>query len=264
MTSVLENLIRRDRWIVTTALILVSVLAWAWLLSGAGMGMNAFDMTIHSRMSMDMMDTPAWDFDYVVLMFFMWWIMMIAMMLPSATPTILLAAAINRRSSDSIPPFGPSSLFIAGYLSAWAVFSAIAVAVQWWMQKNGLINNMLVGQSSVINGLLLLIAGVWQFTPWKYACLSHCRSPVEFLSKPRRDRLTGALQTGLSHGSYCLGCCWFLMVLLFVGGVMNLFWIIGLSIYIWVEKILPGGHTISRLMGGFLALWGLAVLTGLI
>ena len=264
MTSTLEQLIRKDRWVVACALLLINILAWAWVLSGAGMGMDAFEMTRHGRMSMDMMATPIWTMGYIAVMFFMWWVMMIAMMLPSATPIILLAAAINRRSSDSIPPFGPSSLFVAGYLLAWAVFSSIAVAAQWWMQKNGLINNMLVGQSSVINGLLLLTAGVWQFTPWKYACLSHCRSPVEFLSKPRRGRLTGALQTGLSHGSYCLGCCWFLMVLLFVGGVMNLFWIIGLSIYIWVEKILPGGHTISRLMGGFLALWGLAVLTGLI
>jgi len=264
VSSALDRLIRHDRWLVAAALVLVSLLAWTWLLSGAGMGMDAFEMTRHSRMSMDMMEAPVWTTAYVLLMFFMWWIMMVAMMLPSATPTILLAAAINRRSSESIPPFGPTSMFVAGYLLAWAVFSAIAVAAQWWMQQNGWLNNMLVGQSSSINGSLLLSAGLWQFTPWKYACLSHCKSPVEFLSTQTRKGLYGALRTGLSHGSYCLGCCWFLMALLFVGGVMNLFWIIGLSIYVWVEKILPGGHTISRLMGGFLALWGLAILTGFI
>jgi len=264
VTLVIERLIRKDRWIVAAALVLVSLLAWAWLLSGAGMGMDAFEMTRHSRMPMDMLAPPDWTAAYILLMFFMWWIMMIAMMLPSATPTILLAAAINRRSKATTPPFGPTSLFMLGYLLAWGIFSVIAVTAQWWMQENGWLNNMLVGQSNTINGLLLLAAGLWQFTPWKYACLSHCKSPVEFLSSQRHDGALGALQTGLSHGSYCLGCCWFLMALLFVGGVMNLFWIIGLSIYVWVEKILPGGHTISRLMGGFLALWGLAVLTGLI
>jgi predicted metal-binding membrane protein len=132
------------------------------------------------------------------------------------------------------------------------------------MQQNGWLNNMLVGQSQIINGLLLLAAGLWQFGPWKSACLKHCKSPVEFLTTQRREGKSGALQMGLKHGGYCLGCCWFLMALLFVGGVMNLFWIIGLTIYVWIEKILPGGELISRLMGGFLALWGLGLLTGII
>ena len=121
---------------------------------------------------------------------------------------------------------------------------------------------MLVGQSQIINGLLLLAAGLWQFSPWKYACLKHCKSPVEFLTTQRREGKSGALQMGLKHGGYCLGCCWFLMALLFVGGVMNLFWIIGLTIYVWVEKILPGGEFISRLMGALLAIWGLGILAG--
>jgi len=112
MSTALEAILKRDRWIVAVALVLVSLLAWAWVLSGAGMGMDAFEMTRHSRMSMDMMDSPQWNMSYIILMFFMWWIMMIAMMLPSATPTILLAAALNRRSSASQPPFGPTSLFV--------------------------------------------------------------------------------------------------------------------------------------------------------
>jgi len=262
VTAVFESILRRDRWIVAAALLLVSLLAWTWLLSGAGMGMDAFEMTRHSRMSMDMMEPPVWTMGYIVLMLFMWWIMMVAMMLPSATPTILLAAALNRRSNASKPPFGSTGLFATGYLLAWAVFSAIAVAAQWWMQQNGWLNNMLVGQSQLINGLLLLAAGLWQFSPWKHACLKHCKSPVEFLTAQRREGNSGALQMGLIHGGYCLGCCWFLMALLFVGGVMNLVWIIGLTIYVWVEKILPGGVVISRLMGVLLAIWGLGLLMG--
>ncbi len=264
MSTVLERLIRRDRWIVAAALVLVSTLAWSWLLSGAGMGMDAFEMTRHSRMSMDVMVSPAWTISYIVLMYFMWWIMMIAMMLPSATPTILLAAALNRRSLASKPPYGPTSAFVAGYLLAWAGFSAVAVATQWWMQQNGWLNNMLVGQNRFINGSLLLAAGLWQFTPWKYACLKHCRSPIALLTSPTLKGKTGALQIGLKHGAYCLGCCWFLMALLFVGGVMNLYWIIGLCIYVWIEKIAAGGESLSRITGAILSLWGMALITGMI
>jgi predicted metal-binding membrane protein len=263
VTTVFESILKRDRWTVATALVLVSLLAWTWLLSGAGMGMDAFEMTRHGRMGMDMMDKPVWTIHHIIMMFFMWWIMMIAMMLPSASPTILLAAALNRRSTASSPPFGSTGLFVAGYLLAWAGFSVIAVTAQWWMQDNGWLNNMLISQSRFINGLLLLAAGLWQFSPWKYTCLKHCKSPVEFLTSQRRGGRSSALQMGLIHGGYCLGCCWFLMALLFVGGVMDLYWIIGLTIYVWIEKILPGGETISRLMGGLLALWGLGVLTGI-
>ena len=226
------------------------------------MGMNAFEMTRHSLMPMDMMSPPVWTPGYILLMFFMWWIMMIAMMLPSATPTVLLAAALNRRSTATNPPFGHTGLFVSGYLLAWASFSTLAVLTQWWMQQNGWLSNVLVGQSQSINASLLLAAGLWQFSPWKHACLLHCKSPVEFLTSQRREGKSGALRMGLLHGGYCLGCCWFLMVLLFVGGVMNLYWIVGLTIYVWVEKILPGGVLISRLMGVLLAIWGLGLLTG--
>jgi len=253
----MESILRQDRVIVGLALILVSGLSWVYILFGAGMGMDAFEMTRLSRMSMGMMNPPVWTSAYVVLMFFMWWIMMIAMMLPSATPVILLAAALNRRSAASPPPFGSTSLFAAGYLLAWGGFSVIAVTTQWWMQQYGWLNSMLVSQNQVVNGLLLLAAGLWQFSPWKYACLAHCKSPVEFLTKQRLETHPGALWMGLKHGGYCLGCCWFLMALLFVGGVMNLYWIIGLTLYIWIEKMLPGDRFISRLTGVLLTLWGL-------
>jgi predicted metal-binding membrane protein len=260
MITTIETVLRRDRMVVAACLILVTLLSWTWILAGAGMGMTGFEMTRHSNMGMDMMPAPGWDFPYIVLMFFMWWIMMIAMMLPSASPVILLAAALNRRSHEAQSPFGSAAAFTCGYLAAWAVFSALAVTVQWALRESGLISGMLQIKTPVISASLLVAAGGWQFTRWKRACLRHCRGPIEFLTSYRRGGNSGALLMGAHHGLYCMGCCWFLMALLFVGGVMNLVWIAGLAIYVWVEKILPSGESMSRVMGGLLIAWGVAIL----
>ena len=260
MGSSLEYILKRDRLVVTVGLILVSLISWAWTLSGAGMGMNAFEMTRHSLMNMDMMPAVQWDGAHVTLMFFMWWIMMIAMMLPSATPVILLATALNRRSSPDSQPFGGAAAFTAGYLLTWAVFSTAAVAAQWALQETQVISGMLRSTNVHLTAGLLILAGAWQFSPWKQACLRHCRGPIDFLTAHGRRGNSGALLMGAHHGVLCLGCCWFLMALLFVGGAMNLLWIAGLAIYVWVEKILPSGETVSRVMGGLLMSWGVAIL----
>lgn len=256
----LDRLLAQDRKIVLISLILVSLTAWAWLLAGAGMGMDGIEMTRHSMMRMDTMAVATWTGPYAVLMFMMWWVMMIAMMLPSASPVILLAAGINRRSTPEVKPFGSTLAFTSGYLLMWAGFSLLAVVAQWVLSANGYINSVLQSKNALLSASILITAGVWQFTPWKSACLRHCRGPVEFLTKNRRPGNTGALIMGLHHGLYCLGCCWFLMVLLFVGGVMNLFWIAGLAIYVWVEKLLPGGQVVARIMGAALIAWGIALL----
>ncbi len=259
MTERLHKLLRRDRLIAATALILVTVLAWAYILAGAGMGMSGLEMTRHTRMGMDMMPPGSWNLQYIILMFFMWWVMMIAMMLPSATPVILLAVAINRRSGNTPAPYGPASQFCLGYLLGWALFSAIAVFLQWLLLEGELISGMLRSSSAILSAALLVIAGAWQFTPWKQACLRHCRGPVEFLSQHRRPGRFGTLIMGMHHGLYCLGCCWFLMLLLFVGGVMNLYWIAGLAIYVWMEKIMVVGQKASRLTGVALIIWGVVI-----
>ena len=260
MSVATETLLRRDRHVVLAALLLVTALAWVWLLSGAGMGMSAFEMTRHSMMPMPMAQPATWTPAYAVLMFFMWWIMMIAMMLPAASPVILLAAAINRSARVDTPPFGSAGAFAAGYLCAWAVFSALAVAVQWALERSGWITPMLVSGHDLFAGTVLVLAGLWQFTPWKRACLRHCRAPTEFLTRQRRPGQWGAVRMGWIHGLYCLGCCWFLMALLFVGGVMNLYWIIGLALLVWVEKQVRHGASISRLLGVGLVGWGGALL----
>lgn len=257
MTALLAKMLRRDRLVVGCALLLVAALSWAWLLAGAGMEMDAFEMTHHSMMHMPWLKPTLWTPGYALLMFTMWWVMMVAMMLPAATPVILLAAALNRRLDEGTPPYGSSIAFTTGYLLAWGVFSAIAVLLQWWLERSALLTPMMVSASNLFAGSVLVVAGLWQFSPWKASCLRHCRAPVEFLTRYRRPGNAGALAMGWRHGLYCLGCCWFLMALLFVGGVMNLYWIIGLTIYVWVEKMLPGGPFTARIMGVLLVIWGL-------
>jgi len=171
----------------------------------------------------------------------------------------LLAAALNRKADSDRPPFGPSGAFAFGYLLGWGGFSAIAVGAQWGLAELGVLSDMLVISSNGLAGGIMIIAGLWQFTPLKQACLRHCQSPVHSLTRNRRPNSRPVIM-GLHHSLFCLGCCWFLMLLLFVGGVMNLFWIAGLTLYVWLEKGLPFGHRISRLAGAALILWGTGLL----
>ena len=175
-------------------------------------------------------------------MFTMWWVMMAAMMLPSAAPILLLFARINRKEKSAGRPFIPTGIFAAGYLVAWGAFSALATGLQWALERLGLLSPMMVTTSYWLGGAILLTAGVWQLTPIKGICLRHCRSPMGFLVQSWRPGRSGAFRMGLEHGSFCLGCCWFLMGLLFFGGIMNLFWIIGLAAFVLLEKTVPLAH----------------------
>jgi predicted metal-binding membrane protein len=262
--TTLEALLKRDRLAVITALTLVVAFSWIYVLAGAGMGMSAFEMTRMSQpgMTVDMaMTAPAiWTLGYAVLMFFMWWIMMLAMMLPSAAPMILLFAAINRKQCEVGNLHVSTSVFVAGYLAAWAGFSLVATMLQWGFERTGVLSPMLVGTNVIFGGILLLAAGVYQLTPMKHACLRHCRSPLAFLSKHWRRSAGGAIRMGLAHGAFCIGCCWFLMALLFFGGVMNLYWIAGLALFVLFEKTVPVGHWLGYASGIGLIVWGVATL----
>jgi predicted metal-binding membrane protein len=249
--NVVENALKRDKYLVLGALVVVMVLAWAYVLAGAGMGMSAFEMT---RMTvadggMATMKPAVWDFGYAVLMFCMWWIMMVAMMLPSATPMVLLFATMNRKQKEAGNPFVPTSVFASAYLIAWAGFSAVAVALQWGLESVALLSPMLTSASAIFGGVILLVAGIYQLTPLKQACLRHCRSPLQFIMTRWRSGTRGALWMGLEHGSFCVGCCWFLMALLFFGGVMNLYWIIGIAAFVLLEKTIRHGHWLSYVAG---------------
>jgi predicted metal-binding membrane protein len=264
-----EIVVKRDRMVVMGALCGVVALSWAYLLAGAGMNMSALEMTrlTSGEAGMDMMMPVIWDLGYAGLMFVMWWVMMIAMMLPSAAPMVLLFAAINRRQKESgnpsRNPYVPTALFASAYVIVWAGFSMAAVAVQWGLESMAGLSPMLASASVVLGGSLLLAAGIYQLTPLKQACLNHCRSPLQFILTRWRVGAKGAFRMGFEHGAYCVGCCWFLMGLLFFGGIMNLYWITGLAVFVLLEKTIPAGHWVSHLVGIVLIVWGIAVLTGL-
>ena len=251
--AALERVVRRERIAVLAALTLVVVLSWVYLLAGAGMGMSALEMT---RMGVEvgtgemwMMPPLAWTVEHAVVMFFMWWIMMVAMMLPSAAPMILLFAAVQRKQKQRGDVYVSSSLFAFAYLVVWAAFSALAVALQWGLQSVGWLTPMLASNSTGFSAALLLLAGAYQLTPIKQACLRHCRSPFAFISRHWRRGWRGAFSMGLRHGAFCVGCCWFLMGLLFFGGVMNLWWIVGLALFVLFEKTVPAGHWLGAVSG---------------
>lgn len=251
--SALEHLLRRDRVIVVVGLAAVVALAWVYLATGAGMDMSMADM------SMD--DMPmAWSPSYAVLLFVMWWVMMIAMMVPSAAPAVLLFATIRRKQEASAYPSVDAWVFVSGYLLVWAGFSLLAVLAQWGLERVGLLSMGMMSTSAVFGGAILLAAGIYQFTPLKNTCLHYCQSPVLFLSQHWQPRTWGALRMGLLHGGYCLGCCWFLMALLFASGVMNLVWITGIALYVGSEKLLPLGRDLSRAGGAALIISGVIVL----
>ena len=260
--TVLEALLRRDRQAVAAALIAVIAMAWLWILLGAGTGMSAMDVILgtHPSGMANMMRPAVWTVGYAGIMFTMWWVMMAAMMLPSAAPILLLFARINRKEKAAGRPFIPTGIFAAGYLVAWGAFSALATSLQWQLERLGLLSPMMAATSYWLGGAILLAAGLWQLTPIKGICLRHCRSPMGFLVQSWRPGRGGAFRMGLEHGSFCLGCCWFLMGMLFFGGIMNLFWIIGLAVFVLLEKTVPMGSWIGRILGVGVAAWGVLLL----
>jgi predicted metal-binding membrane protein len=257
--TLLEAVLRRDRQTVVAALVAVIAVSWIWILLGAGTGMSAVDMLPGSGMA-EMMAPVVWTLGYAAIIFTMWWAMMAAMMLPSAAPILLLFARINRKEKAAGRPFIPTGIFAAGYLVAWGSFSAFATGLQWALQQGGVLSPMMATTSYWLGGAILLAAGMWQLTPIKGMCLRHCRSPMGFLVQSWRPGRGGAFRMGLEHGSFCLGCCWFLMGLLFFGGIMNLFWIIGLAALVLLEKTVPMGSWIGRIVGVGIAAWGVLLL----
>jgi len=227
------------------ALLCAIVLGWVFLVWAV------VDMTNPLAQLMMPMDS-AWSATNVVAVFVMWTIMMMAMMLPSAAPMVLTFTTLCRRKDQVHRVW----TFIAAYLTIWAAFSATATALQWGLQTSSLITPMSGSRSVWLTGILLLVAGAVQFTPLKEVCLRHCRTPMGFLLTEWRDGRVGAWWMGVKHGLLCLGCCWALMGLLFVAGVMNLAWVAALTAAVVIEKLHPAGVGIGRLLGGILIVTG--------
>ena len=253
--TTLETVLRRDRAVVTVGLVGVAALGWVYLLYLAR-GMAGMD--ISADMAMPRLQT--WGVVDLALLFVMWVVMMVAMMVPSVSPFILMVAAVNRTRRERDDPLVPTGLFLAGYLLVWTAFSAVATAAQWGLHASTLLSPGMVSASPVLGGLLLLTAGIFQFTRLKQACLRHCRSPLGFVMGHWREGRDGALRMGLEHGLYCVGCCWVLMALLFVAGVMNLLWVAVISLFVLAEKVLPRGDLVGRLGGAALLVAGVVVL----
>jgi predicted metal-binding membrane protein len=230
-----EGLLRHERLIVAGVLVLLTAMAWAYLVRPMPM----------AAMPMGAMQPPP-----LPPLILMWWLMMVAMMLPSAAPAILLYAHVRRaRGGDA--GIAQSWVFLAGYLAVWALFSVGAAVAQV-----ALTGPSMALASPRAQAAVLIAAGIYQLSPLKTACLGQCRSPGQFISRHWRPGSSGALRLGVLHGAYCVGCCWLLMALLFVGGVMNLLWVVVLAVLVAVEKLVPGGLWLSRAAGVALLLWG--------
>ena len=244
-----QEVLKRERRLVLWAMISLAALAWAYTVY---LGVQHQSMVGTMAMPMIMQ----WSSTDAIFMFFMWAVMMFAMMLPSVTPTVLIFGRVRQKRKVAGQIFAPTGAFVAGYLLVWVGFSILATTANWSLHIGGLMSSTMGNVGPQTGGLLLVAAGVFQWTPLKNACLDHCRSPMSFLMQHWREGSSGAVLMGLHHGIYCLGCCWLLMLLLFVLGVMNLPWVALLAIVVLVEKIIPRGEILSRILGGLLIGWG--------
>jgi predicted metal-binding membrane protein len=255
-TNTLEYVLKKDRFIVVAALVALCVLSWLYIIylyrQMHPMNMNAIFF------SMPM--TPQWSRTDFMLLFLMWIVMMIAMMIPSVAPLVLIFAMMNRQRKQHKNPFVPSGYLLSGYFLVWAAFSFFATLLQWLLQQVSLLNPEMETTSKILGAIILISAGVFQFTPLKYACLQHCRTPLNFISLHWKEGRLGALQMGIKNGIYCLGCCWILMILLFVSGIMNLLWIAIIALFVLIEKIFPAGKVVSSVAGIALIAYGIIIL----
>ncbi len=254
---------RAERLVLLGAMALTAALAWAYVWQGAGMGMSALDMTRWSLFPHLQRDTAAgMDTGWLVVSS-MWFVMMVAMMTPSAVPLVLLHDRVLRHHGHKMPhrPHLPSLFLLMGYLAVWLGFSVAAAAVQKALEPAGLLSGMMLwSRSAAFSATILAMAGLYQFSPWKQACLSQCQAPARFLSRHWRAGTLGGFLLGLRHGAFCVGCCWLLMALLLVFGVMNLLWIAALTLLVLAEKLLPPRWRVHKVSGGLLLVWAAATM----
>jgi predicted metal-binding membrane protein len=265
--ATMTALLRRDRVIILASLFAIAILAWAylfWFASTMTMEMPAPAMNMPGMAEEMSPAFTTWTISHALVIFAMWAIMMIGMMTPSVAPVVLLytRTALGAQAQGKV--FASSSWFAAGYLAAWFLFSLAATAGQWALEWAALLTPMMKSASRGFGGLLLIAAGVYQWTPLKQICLKHCRAPLHFIVRHGgfRPGKAASLRLGALHGAYCVGCCWALMLLLFVGGVMNLLWIAALMVLVLLEKIAPWGLMVARVAGLLAAGAGALLMAG--
>jgi predicted metal-binding membrane protein len=254
--STLETVLLRDRLVVAGALAVIAAVAWGYVLwLAADMDMGGMDMSgfrmIPAGIGIRAPMNAPWKPIEFVFVFAMWGVMMVGMMAPSAAPMILMYARVGRQAKAQNKPFAATGWFALGYFLVWTGFSLAATLVQWAIERAALLDSQMASASNVLGGITLIAAGVYQWTPLKEVCLAQCQSPFQFLMRYGgfRSDLPGCLLLGLRHGGYCVGCCWVLMTLLFVGGVMNVLWIALLALLVLLEKLTPFGRGVARAAG---------------
>jgi predicted metal-binding membrane protein len=257
------GVLRRDRVIIVFALALLTGLAWSYLLwlsadmSTGGMDMTGFRMTPSGMGLMIPADMP-WRATEFAFVFAMWTVMMVGMMTPSAVPMILMYARVGRQTQPRGRPLAATVWFATGYFLVWAAFALLATIVQWAFERTALLDSAMSSTSTVVGGHLFVSAGSYQWTRLKDVCLTQCQKPFAFLMRQGgfRPDAPGSLVLGVRHGVYCVGCCWALMALLLVGGVMNVLWIVLLALLILLEKVAPFGRQIAVVAGMVLLVVG--------
>jgi predicted metal-binding membrane protein len=255
--SAVAGLIRRDRVVITSCIVLITALAWAYLVHLHNQ-MSSSEVPETMMAKMGMVINAPWGAPDVFFTFLMWAVMMIGMMSATATPVLLLFSGMHGQQGERGAPF-TVLLFGLGYITVWLGFSASAALAQWGLHQGALLSSSMAAASPRLAGAILIAAGAYQLTPAKGACLRQCQSPLGFLLSNWRDGASGALQMGLRHGVYCLGCCWALMCVLFAVGVMNLAWVAALTAFILVEKFGRTGALVSRVGGVVMIAFGVLV-----
>ena len=254
ISSKKSELSLRDRVIVYGGVFLVSTMAWAYMfyMGWAMENMHLVDMWMPPQGG-----SRPWILNDFWMLFVMWAVMMVAMMTPSVVPMVLMYTAVNKGKQKKGLPYSPTFIFLSGYLVAWSLFSIVASAVQYPLHESGLLNPMMNSRSYLLSGSILMIAGLYQWTPLKEACLKACRSPLSFLMTSWKEGYFGAFKLGIHHGLYCIGCCWALMVVLFAVGVMNMLWVLLITVFVILEKVGPVSSFYLRTVTGLLLIiWG--------
>jgi len=252
----LEYLLKRDRLVIISGLIFITLLSWLYII-------YLYNQMVYMDMSaflFAMPMTPEWTATDFVLLFFMWLVMMVAMMTPSVAPLILIFAKVNRQRKQEDRPFVSAVYLMTGYFLVWAIFSLAATSLQWWLQQVSLLNPEMKTTSKILGSIILIMTGIFQFTPLKQTCLKYCRTPLGFVLQHWKGGKTGALKMGIENGFYCVGCCWMLMVLLFVAGIMNLLWVALIALFVLVEKVSPSVKWIPYVAGFVLISYGILLL----
>ncbi|HEX8626060.1 MAG TPA: DUF2182 domain-containing protein [Allosphingosinicella sp.] len=231
MAERIESILRRDRAVIAAALGALAVLCWAylgWFAAAPAHNMESMGPAI-----------DRWSVADFIVMLSMWWVMMLGMMVPAAAPMILIYARVGRQARERQTPFAPAAWFASGYFLAWLGFAVAATALQWSLETALLLTPATASVTPGVGGVLLIAAGLYQWTPLKDSCLEHCQSPMRFIQRYGfRGERDAAVRLGLRHGAYCIGCCWALMILLFVAGVMNLLWIAAIAALVLAEKLM--------------------------